>query len=161
MTSDLYIENKVKLSHNVVQAIRNELSLEKETSLKLDDLLKITSLHVVDITNDELEQITHFTNLVNLSLCFLGDVDLFPLQNLHALKYLALKNMNVETLSALAQVENLIHLDISDSSIADFSCLASLNNLTKLRMKNCDIDDLEIIGDLTSLTAITEKFKDY
>ena len=89
MTSDLYIENKVKLSHNVVRAIRNELSLEKEISLKLDDLLKITSLHVVDITNDVLEQITHFTNLVNLSLCFLGDVDLLPLQNLHALKYLS------------------------------------------------------------------------
>ena len=57
MTSDFYIENKVKLGYNVVRAIRNELSLEKETSLKLDDLLKITSLHVVDITNDEFEQI--------------------------------------------------------------------------------------------------------
>ena len=96
MTSDFYIENKIKLGHNVVRAIRNELSLEKEISLKLDDLLKITSLHVVDITNDELEQITHFTNLVDLSLCFVGDVDLFPLQSLHTLKYLALKNMNVE-----------------------------------------------------------------
>ena len=107
-----------------------------------------------DLTNENIEPLRYFVNLVSLFIGFSEVSDMTPIAQLTNLRYLELNNTQISDIGSIAELTDLATLKLSNNQIRDFSPLAELTNLTELTLWGDQINNIYPIGYLENL----EKF---
>jgi len=123
----------------------------------LEHCINLTDLN---LSNNQISDISPLANLTNLTRLHLGDwrggnqiSDISPLTDLNNLTELALGNNQISDISPLANLTSLTMLWLYSNQISDISPLASLTSLTLLQLGYNQISDTELLH-LTSLTEL-------
>ena len=136
--------------------IAAKLEIQDDTSITVDDMLKLTDLSSGDIDIDivNLTGLEYATNLESLYLYANGIVDISPLKELTNLKNLSLGNNEIVDISPLKELTNLESLDLEDNGIVDVSPLKELTNLESLYLYANGIVDISPLKELTNLEEL-------
>ncbi len=86
-----------------------------------------------------------------LSLSNKNIVSIEGIQNLLGLQKLDLWKSEVDDISPLAALENLVYLRISKTNVVDISPLEDLISLEELYLQETDIEDISVLANLESL----------
>ncbi|CAL6070667.1 Conserved_hypothetical protein [Hexamita inflata] len=126
-------ENDVK---NSCLKINNE---QKLNNLQFTDVLKLTELEAVDSQTIDFAEDQVPTLLLKLKLnnCTFKDY-----------------NMNLNPITGIYQIEQLVELDLSFNKIRDISEIGNLTNLKKLFLQNNDIHRINELRSLEKLTHL-------
>ena len=81
----------------------------------------------------------------------LRPMDLSPIAELQALRYLLIKDTPVDDLSFLPYLPELSHLTILETKLRDISPIAQLDSLEVLILTDTQVLDLSPLADMTSL----------
>jgi len=120
-------------------------------------LNKLTNLQVLDISHNQISNISSIKNLKGIKelyLSFNPILDFSILKNLTNLKSLALSNFKSSDISFLKNLYNLESLFLSECHVQDFSFLKELGNLLLLSLRNNQISDISFLKDLKSLKSL-------
>ena len=126
----------------------------------LRQLETLPNLVYLKINRTELDDLTHFQNLTNLTYLDLSynDInDILPLRTLTNLTHLELNSNKIDDLTPFQNLTNLTYLDLSYNDIEDILPLRTLTNLVYLNLQSTDIYDLTPLQNLTSLTDVILK----
>ena len=121
------------------------------------DIKYFTSLSVLDLTDNNISDISPLAELTNLTLIFISYnniSDISPLANLTALTSLLISDNNISDISPLANLTALTSLDISHNDISDISPLAKLTALTYLDIGESNVSDISPLANLTALETL-------
>ena len=90
-----------------------------------------------------LRELVTLTNLESLTLRGTGITRLAEIGNFPNLRTLSLgENRNLDDLSGLGEMKNLVELDLSGTNVSDFSELQNLSSLESLDLDYISLDDL-------------------
>ena len=141
----------------VEAAIREELGIHNQPVFT-DDLLRITSLTIIDSNVSNVEDIG---NLLNLTSLYLNNnnqpdclQDVTPLCHLRKLESLTLTGHAIIDISPIGLLANLAYLDLSNNAITDISPLKGLSRLNYLDLSRNNITRIDSIESLTSITVL-------
>jgi len=150
---DLSISNLKKL-----KTLRINGELFKEFKIiDLSFLKNLTSLKLLDISNNSISDCSILQNLTNLQELYLSSnliSDCSFLQNLTSLKSLDLSSNEILNCSFLKKLTNLQSLYFSNCQISDLSFLKNLTNLKKLYLYRNEISDVSFLQNLTNLREL-------
>ena len=139
---------------NLKQAIRDALSLPEDiplTQLQMQQLTRLSAWHsgITDLTGLE-----YATSLQVVSLVGNQIQDLRPLAGLIHLELVALDDNPISDISPLAKLKNLRHLRLVGGRINDITVLANLTQLTHLELNSQAISDITPLANLTQLVDL-------
>lgn len=144
----------------------NEPGLEAEIRKKVakpdgpitkDDLLKVKSVNLTQVDVDYIDPCV-FPLLKNMKDLFLGKGqldDLTPLAALPQLISLRATENNVHDISPLIRMVHMDRLDLSHSQIVDISTIAQMTELTELSLDDTQVSDLSPLAKLTKLEKVS------
>lgn len=124
---------------------------------KIDDLKYCINLQKLNLSNNNVEDISVLSNLTKLETLNLSGnnvKDISSLNNLTNLNSLDLSNNNIMDISALSNLINLKFLDISRNNIEDISALSNLTNLTILYLWENSIIDISPLSNLKEFSSL-------
>lgn len=130
-----HIDNPIQDNH-IRQVLENELDVK----LTRYNLLKIKELELTKQNINNIEWITHFTNLTYLNLSKNNISNIQPLNGLN-IQSLDLSNNKIEDIP-LISLKKLIILDLSGNKIKDIDHLSNLVSLEDLILSNNRIDTI-------------------
>ena len=81
-------------------------------------------------------------------------VDQINSEHLEKLKKLDLRNSELEDLSVLSKLSNLIDLDLSGTQVSDILELSSLSNLAYLGLSRTQVSDISALSELSNLAVL-------
>ncbi|CAL6075311.1 leucine-rich_repeat domain-containing protein [Hexamita inflata] len=124
------------------QVVNNSLKVNGEmqlNNLQFTDVLKLTELEAINsqTINFADEQIPILLLKLKLNNCTFKDY-----------------NMNLNPITGIYQMEQLVELDLSFNKIRDVSEIGNLTNLKKLFLQNNDIHRINELRNLTKLTQL-------
>ena len=90
---------------------------------------------VLDLGENQINDIRHLSDLVNLII-------------------LKLDNNKINDLRSLANLYKLQTLDLGSNSMVDTSSLSKMTNLTELNLSNNEINDISVLSNLTNLRVL-------
>ncbi len=131
-----------------------DLSGRGLASLSDDDFDYLANLRELDLSGNDLEDISALSGLTNLGWLDLRDNDLediSALSGLTNLGWLDLRDNDLEDISALSGLTNLGWLDLRDNDLEDISALSGLTNLGWLDLSGNAIVDISPLSGLTNL----------
>ena len=99
-------------------AIASKLEIQDDTSITVDDMLKLTSLGFRPGGIADLTGLEYATNLERLVLESNEIVDVSPLKALKNLENLVLENNAIVDVSPLKELKNLKYLDLSENPLS-------------------------------------------
>ncbi|EKS8444446.1 leucine-rich repeat domain-containing protein [Listeria monocytogenes] len=114
----------------------------------------LPNLEVLDLSGNQISDITPLSNLTNLSSLYLNNnqiSDISPLSNLTDLVDLTLQGNQISDISSLSNLTDLVDLTLQGNQISDISSLANLTNLKNLYLNNNQISDISPLSNLTNL----------
>jgi len=121
-------------------------------------LTALTSLTELDLTHNQLTDISALTSLSDLTTLSLGNnyklTDISALTALTGLKRLFLQGNQLTDISALKSLTDLTELYLGGNRLTDISALASLTGLTKLFLNENQLTDICALASLTGLTEL-------
>ncbi|MFN3195251.1 MAG: hypothetical protein ACE364_04800 [Chlorobiota bacterium] len=124
----------------------------------LEKCLNLETLCLVEFSEKNLMNISHFRNLNTLKIKTSSLKSLDGMENLLKLKNIVLGNCrSLKDISNLGALNNLTKLEIDTcSKIHDYSTLAQAENLKELRIVNCrNINSIKFIERLNKLEKIS------
>lgn len=104
-----------------------------------------------ELTDSDIVDLQYMTNITGIDLSNNNITDISPISNLTNLSYLCINDNNISDISALSKLTNLRELFLINNSISDISALSKLTNLRKLFLINNSISDISALSNLTSL----------
>lgn len=122
-----------------------------------DSFANLTDLQYLDLSHNDIIDITSLANLINLTDLRLDDnqiSDITPLMNLTNLTYLDLGDNQISNITPLTNLTNLTYLNLVDNQISDIRPLANLINLTSLFLTTNQISDVTSLSNLTKLKTL-------
>lgn len=141
------------------KVIRGLLS-KKEGNIRKQDVLKIKSIDIDDITcfaNRRIRLLDGMEYLTNLTFLDLSNnliSDISPLSGLTSLKHLDISNNCVDNISIIKKLKNLEELFISDNWIINVDSLSGLSKLKSLDMHENYVKDISKLNKLSSLELL-------
>ena len=161
---------------NLKQAVREALELPDEIDLTQPEMLRLrrldaasrgitnlsglehaTSLEVLDLRDNLVEDITPLANLIRLIRLPLDNNqihDITPLANLTSLTNLGLSTNQIADISTLVNLINLRDTGLSGNQIRDITPLAGLIHLQTLGLNGNQISDISPLANLTNLKTL-------
>ncbi|MCK5128491.1 MAG: TIR domain-containing protein [Clostridiales bacterium] len=133
---------------------------------KISDLSPVSGLErleIISISETIVENIDALANLKSLYYVAISDdprdeyviTDISALSGLSKLKYLVLNNTeNINDLSPLAELNNLISFHMSNPDLSDFSPIGKITSLQKLYIDMSDFNDMSVLVDLKELQEL-------
>jgi Leucine-rich repeat (LRR) protein len=103
---------------------------------------------------ENLTGLEYCTNLTNLDLSHNDISDISPLANLNNLKELNLGSNNITDISTLAGLSNLTTLHLDGNQIDDISGLTGMSNLITLYLNRNQIDEISGLAGMSNLTTL-------
>lgn len=164
--SDANLENEVraKLKRSTGELSYSELvGIEKLYAMStgysraiynLEGIEYLTGLKVLDLSRNQVRDISPLSNLTGLQDLELDDnpvENLAVLANLTNLTKLNLSNCRLESITPLAKLTNLTELLLSSNQFTDISPLSALTNLTTIVLESC-----YLLKDITPLEGLTK-----
>jgi Leucine-rich repeat (LRR) protein len=119
------------------------------------DMLSLTSLDANSLGISDLTGLQTATNLTTLSLINnkLGNIDL--LAGLIKMQYLYLDdNLSINSLLALANMNDLIYLRASNCSISNINVISNFKKLESLSLNNNNISDITHLADVNDFLSL-------
>ncbi len=144
----------------------NEPGLEAEIRKKVgkadgpitkDDLAKVKSVNLTQVDVDYIDPCV-FPLLKGMKDLFLGKGnldDLSPLAALPQLVSLRATGNNVKDMSPLIRMVHMDRLDLSHSQIVDISTVSQMTELTELSLDDTQVTDLSPLAKLTKLEKVS------
>ena len=123
------------------------------------DLVELTNLESLEMSNPKLENLQVLSGLTNLKTLriqglSLAAKDLEIISNLPNLENLVLNDCGLSNISPLSKATKLVTLDLSRNAIQDLLPLSFMENLTTLALNNNAVTNLSAISGLTKLTTL-------
>ncbi len=137
-----HLNNKSKVSYVTINGSQYSTSLTK---------LKLSNEY---LTDEDIQQLSEFKNLMVLDLSSNKISDLTPLSQLTNLSELDLSYNKIENLTSLSQLTNLSVLNLTHNKIEDISPLSNLTNLTILWASDNQISDISPLNNLTVISNL-------
>ncbi len=113
--------------------------------------VRVSSIKILNCRHrgiENLEGLAYFTTLNDLDLSNNEIVDITPLQSLSSLTHLRLYSNKIQNLSPLKDLTGLIYLDFWNNKVTDIGALKNLNNLLYLDIGKNYISDFTPIDGL-------------
>lgn len=133
------LNNKPKVSYVTINGSQYSTSLTK---------LKLSNEY---LTDEDIQQLSEFKNLMVLDLSSNKISDLTPLSQLTNLSVLNLTHNKIEDISPLSNLTNLTILWASDNQISDISPLNNLTVISNLVLDSNQINDISPLSNLAYL----------
>ncbi|MCU1807095.1 leucine-rich repeat domain-containing protein [Cytobacillus firmus] len=144
--------NYLFLSSNGLTSIPNLSNLTKLEYLVLDDnslidlkgIEKLRNLQVLEVSHNPVSDLSALSNLnlMALNVAYTDITDLTWAKSLGALQFLSIDGNNIEDLSPLAHLKNLVMLSANELPITDITVLLELLHLEYVSLYNNDLLDL-------------------
>ncbi len=123
-----------------------------------EDVASLTEFSASFKDIHSLAGIEHLTALWRLDLSVNQLVDISPLANLNNLSWLYLSGNQIADISPLADLKNLSWLSLSSNQIADITPLANLKNLKALLLGYNQLVDITPLNQLNSLNELSLRY---
>lgn len=130
---------------------------------KLDDLAYFKNLTTLNISSNQLTDLTPLASLTKLCILDAGNVystgsnrfaDLTPLSGLTELRSLSLLKAGIDNVSPLHTLTNLTELILGFNNLRDISDLSGLTRLETLSLEGNSITDISALSNLRSLSYL-------
>ena len=124
----------------------------------LTGLEKCRSLASLDLSKNQISNISALTNLANIQLLALSDnqiEDVSALAGVKALQYVELSNNKVKSIQALAAVTNLASVYLANNQIKDLSPLFQQRRMSSLYADNNPLTGVKGVGALGTLMTLS------
>lgn len=127
-------------------------------TLDIQALANITSLNVLNISDNQIEDLEPLRSLVNLENRLDASnnniADISPITSLKELRNISLRMNDITVLPNLSELTNLTDLSLGLNQISNISPLSSLTSLDNLNLSDNDISDISALTSLTSLERL-------
>jgi internalin A len=123
----------------------------------LAGLEKCVALAAVDLSNNEIEDLSPLKDLKNIQQLILPKnkiADLKPLEGLTGLQYLDLADNQIADLVPLAKLEKCYYLELSRNKVTDIAPLANLKSSVAIYLRNNQVTDLKPLAELKKLERL-------
>ena len=126
----------------------------------LERLSSLTSLTIkkLNLTDHDIQELSHLTSLKKLDLSGNILTDLSALSNLSNLIHLDLSFNQISDIQVLSGFRKLEELDLGFNSISDITPIQSLSSLTTLDIASNEVSDIEGLANLGNLKKINAMF---
>lgn len=108
-----------------------------------------------ELTDSDIVDLQYMTNITGIDLSNNNITDISPISNLTNLSYLCINDNNISDISALSKLTNLRELFLINNGISDISALSKLTNLRKLFLINNSISDISALSTCTMLNEVS------
>ena len=136
----------------------SSLALESVSFTNLEPLTifsNLRNLTLFDAPIMDLNPLRKLTKLKSLKLSQLPAIDYFPITGLVDLEELDLSNTGIEELIALTKLTNLKKLNLSGTNIKSLKGIETLKKLEELDVASTDLRSLKALEDLVGLKKLT------
>ena len=123
----------------------------------IDLLKKLTQLSVLDLSENQISDVTPLSTLTQLSALRLHHMqidDVTPLENLTQLSVLHLGRNQISDFAPLQNLTQLATLDLGKNQISDITPLENLTQLAKLDLGKNQISDIAPLQNLTQVATL-------
>jgi internalin A len=138
--------------------VRKKLA-KPEGAITQADLAKVKSINLTAVPVDELDMCV-FPHLKGVKDIFLGKGDLDDLSALASLTQLVSLRASinkVKSIEPLAHLTLLDRLDLGKTAVTDITPIASMTNLTELELDDTNVDSVAPLAKLTKLERLSIK----
>ncbi|MCH7410222.1 leucine-rich repeat domain-containing protein [Belliella sp. DSM 111904] len=136
----------------LLEIILDELNIQSAGALTKARMMELTELNV---SNAVLSTFSGIEEAENLEVLYARSVeveDLTPISSLTNLIVLDMRDAVTPTsLSFLAPLENIENIDFQNTAVADISALAGKTSLTHINLRETDVSDISALEGMTQL----------
>lgn len=135
----------------------DDLSVEWQNQLDTSALKDLTSLRLLSLCHDHLENIeslSELTDLTRLNLSYNRISDISPLKGMKRLDGLDLQYNNIEDISVLSNFKDLKVLVLASNPIRDASVIKQLDILEMLVLSDTPIRDFSFLKEMNNLESL-------
>ncbi|UTA69064.1 leucine-rich repeat domain-containing protein [Emticicia sp. 21SJ11W-3] len=140
---------------------KNPKATNKFSGRNFDILQNLTQLHSLDLSSNQIQDISFLQNLSQLHSLDLSSnqiQDISFLQNLSQLQSLDLSSNQIQDISFLQNLSQLQSLDLSSNQIQDYSFLQNLSQLQSLDLSYNQIQDISFLQNLSQLQSLDLRY---